>query len=553
VAESLSKHKGWLNLNGLTTLSDAAAESLSRHEGCLSLLGLTALSDAAAESLSKHDGFLGLDGLVTLSDAAAESLSKHDGDLHLDGLATLSDAAAESLSKHERELHIHGLTTLSDAAAESLSKYKQKNLSLPGLETLSDAAAESLSKYKGNLSLNSLETLSDAAAESLSKHTGDLNLDGLTTLSDAAAESLSKHDGLLSLDGLETLSDAAAESLSEHVGSLSLHGLRELSDAAVVSLSAKRDSVLVNEKYIELPNDSEDEEEDWDEDEDEVEDEADEAGSAESEFAAVHYIRLSIAQLTDPLGTVINSLGMKLVPIAPGEFMMGGRENEEGYDPKEEQLHRVRITRPFLIGMFQVTQSEYASVVGQNPSEFHGKNRPVEHVSWREAADFCRRLSELPTEKASGRSYRLPTEAEWEYACRAGTETAFTFGDEITTLQAIFCSDCVTRPQPTCPVGMFPPNAWGLFDMHGNVWEWCQDWYSLKYYGKSPGDDPPGPSKGKHHVLRGGSASVLAHECRSAVRGEADSDGPNAEGEQRFEIIGDFGLRVVCEFRAGRV
>lgn len=263
-------------------------------------------------------------------------------------------------------------------------------------------------------------------------------------------------------------------------------------------------------------------------------------------------VHFTVGQLADPIGTIVNSIGMKLVPIPAGEFMMGGRKGEKGYNSEEEQLHRVRINRHFLMGMFQVTQGEYASVVGQNPSVFHGKNRPVEHVSWREAAEFCLRLSELQEEKAAGRSYRLPTEAEWEYACRAGTETAFAFGEELTRLQANFFQEEneFGEPMPTYAVGMYPPNAWGLFDMHGNVWEWCQDWYSRKYYSKSPVDDPSGPSKGKHHVMRGGSASVQAHECRSAIRGESPSDCPRLNYDARYEFIGDFGLRVVCELTA---
>lgn len=155
----------------------------------------------------------------------------------------------------------------------------------------------------------------------------------------------------------------------------------------------------------------------------------------------------------------------------------------------------------------------------------------------------------MPAEKAASRMYRLPTEAEWEYACRAGTETAYAFGDDLTALQANFCQENVSVPQPTLPVGMYPPNAWGLYDMHGNVWEWCSDWYGLDYYSTSPAMDPKGPAKGTHHVLRGGSASVMGYECRSAIRGESSHDGPFPNGSARFESIGDFGLRVVCEFR----
>jgi len=255
------------------------------------------------------------------------------------------------------------------------------------------------------------------------------------------------------------------------------------------------------------------------------------------------------SQLTDPPGTIINSLGMKLVPIKAGTFLMGGREDEEGYNEEEEQLHTVQITKPYYLGMFQVTQGEYIAVMQENPSVFHGKNRPVEHVSWKEAVEFCTRLSAMPMEKAAGRVYRLPTEAEWEYACRAGSDTAFAFGDELTALQARFCEEIVCEPQPTMPVGMYPPNDWGLHDMHGNVWEWTSDWYALDYYANSPKSDPKGPPTGTHHVLRGGSASVKNFECRCAMRGESARDKPYAKSNARFEAIGDFGLRVVCEIR----
>ena len=262
-------------------------------------------------------------------------------------------------------------------------------------------------------------------------------------------------------------------------------------------------------------------------------------------------ICFEVNQLIDPPGTIINSVGMKLVPIPPGTFLMGGREGEQGYNPEEERLHRVQITRPFFMGMFAVTQGEYATLMGGNPSVFQGKNRPVSHVRWQDAAEFCSRLSDLPAEKSAGRSYRLPTEAEWEYCCRAGTDTAYHWGDTLSLHQANYCEGCVIEPQPTVFVGFFPPNAFGLFEMHGNVWEWCQDWYSLDYYQKSPKTDPTGPATGTHHVLRGGSASVQAHECRSAIRGESVTDGPDPHSEMRFALIGDFGFRVACDVRRG--
>ena len=267
------------------------------------------------------------------------------------------------------------------------------------------------------------------------------------------------------------------------------------------------------------------------------------------EFAPAHQVRLEVQQLLDPSGTVINSIGMKLVPVPPGEFWMGGRPGEDGYDPDEEFLHRVRITRPFLMGMFQVMQGEYAGVIGSNPSTFHGKTRPVERVTWKQAVEFCRKLSHVPAEQKAGRFYRLPTEAEWERACRAGSSQAYSFGSELSRSQANYCESWVATPQPTYPAGMFPPNAFGLFDMHGNVWEWCSDWFSAEYYRVSPIENPTGPTTGTHHALRGGSASVEVHECRCGMRGEAPSDGPKPSGKSRFEVIGDFGFRVVCELR----
>ena len=258
---------------------------------------------------------------------------------------------------------------------------------------------------------------------------------------------------------------------------------------------------------------------------------------------------ISTSRRLEPWGTIINSLGMKLVSIKPGSFLMGGREGEAGYNALEEQLHHVEITRPFYLGMFQVTQYEYITVMGDNPSVFNGYTKPVEHISWKQAFEFCNKLSQFPAEKSEGRFYRLPTEAEWEYACRAGSDTAFAYGHKLTALQARFCERVLSTPQPTMPVGMFPPNNWGLYDMHGNVWEWCSDWYQLDYYSKSPKADPKGPAKGSHHVLRGGSASVKAFECRSAIRGESMMDKPYSNSNVRFEVIGDFGLRVICELR----
>ena len=225
-------------LNGLTSLSDAAAECLTKHDGRLHLNGLTSISDAAVVILSKHKCDLYLDGLTDLSDAAAESLTKHEGRLYLRGLTSLSDAAAESLSKYEGYLDLW-LTSLSDAVAESLSKY-EGDLDLSGLTKISDAAAKSLGKHKGNLDLWGLTSLSDVAVEALSSHEGGLKL-GLTELSVAAAASLGKLRRNLNLDGLTELSVAAATSLGQHkYGHLNLWDLTSLSDAAAEGLAIRK-------------------------------------------------------------------------------------------------------------------------------------------------------------------------------------------------------------------------------------------------------------------------------------------------------------------------
>jgi len=207
--------------------------------------------------------------------------------------------------------------------------------------------------------------------------------------------------------------------------------------------------------------------------------------------------------LGDPL---VNSVGMVLVPIPAGEFMMG--------EPTKP-THPVTLTKPFHLGAFEVTQEQYEKVMGKNPSHFKGTNNPVEQVSWHEAVEFCRNLSELPEEKAAGHVYRLPTEAEWEYACRAGTTTKFSFGDDESRFgqHAWFRENAQSK---THPVGEKKPNPWGLYDMHGNVFEWCRDWYGA--YPSEPVTDPTGPTTGSGRVSRGGSWDGDAATCRVAYR-----------------------------------
>ncbi len=218
-----------------------------------------------------------------------------------------------------------------------------------------------------------------------------------------------------------------------------------------------------------------------------------------------------------------NSIGMKLVLIPPGEFEMGSTQEEIDYLLKaakelgltqtfidlylsEGPQHRVKITQPFYLGMFEITQANYQQVMGTNPSRFKtgDPDLPVEQVSWNDAQEFCRRLSELPEEKASGRVYQLPTEAQWEYACRAGTTTRCYYGDDLARLGEYAWMPANSRGR-TQRIGQKPPNAWGLCDTLGNVMEWCADWYGDDYYKHSPQDDPSGPSTGTYRALRGGS------------------------------------------------
>ncbi len=275
---------------------------------------------------------------------------------------------------------------------------------------------------------------------------------------------------------------------------------------------------------------------------------------------------------------VFNSIGMKFVLIPPGKFLMGSPLDEREYiriaygkesgDWSDQELqHEVEITRPFYLASFQVTQEQYQRIMSKNPSRFstHGEGRekvrgmdtsrfPVETVTWGDAMEFCVRLSNLPEEKIAGRKYRLPTEAEWEYACRKGESCTsedwtfvwvsstgepiirpsltcyrpFSFGNALSSMEANFKGNNSPDPygngmagpylERTCVVGSYQPNAFGLFDMHGNVWEWCSDWYEENYYKHSPIRDPRGPENGTQRVVRGGSWSDGTYGCRAAFR-----------------------------------
>ncbi len=212
----------------------------------------------------------------------------------------------------------------------------------------------------------------------------------------------------------------------------------------------------------------------------------------------------------------IADLGMTLQPVAAGEFQMGSNDSDGESD--EKPAHRVQITRPFWIGRTEVTQRQWELVMRNNPSNFKGADNPVESVDWNACVEFCRKLTQR--EQAAGRlpsgyTYRLPTEAQWEYACRAGTTTRFNSGDADAALdQAGWYSS--NSGSTTHPGGQKAANAFGLHDMHGNVWEWCQDWYGP--YDGAVATDPTGPSSGSYRVLRGGSWGYAPGICRSAYR-----------------------------------
>jgi formylglycine-generating enzyme required for sulfatase activity len=229
---------------------------------------------------------------------------------------------------------------------------------------------------------------------------------------------------------------------------------------------------------------------------------------------------------------VRNVIGMTFAHVPAGTFQMGSPDGEPGRRPDEGPQHLVRITRPFYLAIFPVTQSQYEKVMGKDPAFFKaghahaGGDLPVESVTWYDAERFCQRLGRLGDEEVLGRHYRLPTEAEWEYACRAGSATAFGPGEKLTGKDALFADAGAKGQGKTCPAGQHPANPLGLYDLHGNVFEWVADWYDEYYYFDSPGNDPHGPGTGELKVVRGGSWASPAADCRSAARKAQHPDRP---------------------------
>ena len=221
--------------------------------------------------------------------------------------------------------------------------------------------------------------------------------------------------------------------------------------------------------------------------------------------------------LGDP---IVNSIGMVLVPIPAGQFQMGSPDSDKYAISREKPQHLVKITKPFYLSVNEVTQQQYEKVTGVRP--WHGKSYVKEgpdyaatYVSWNDAVEFCRKLSEQ-----EGVKYRLPTEAQWEYTCRAGTTTVYSYGDDESKLgeHAWYRTSAWDIGEKYAHgVGQKPPNPWGLYDIQGNVFEWCQDWFA-PYGSEKAVSDPTGPASGSGRVLRGGSFDGVTGVCRSAFR-----------------------------------
>jgi uncharacterized protein (TIGR02996 family) len=230
---------------------------------------------------------------------------------------------------------------------------------------------------------------------------------------------------------------------------------------------------------------------------------------------------------------------MAFVLVPPGSFRMGTTPKERRRDGDEGPAHEVALTRGFWLGVHQVTQEQWAAVLPPHQGRFQGPTLPVDGVSWEQCQEFLAALR-----GRTGAACRLPSEAEWEYACRACTLTPYSFGPSLSSGQANFdgnypYGDAGKGPwlERTTPVGSYRPNAFGLYDMHGNVWEWCEDWYAEGYYRRSPERDPTGPGAGEAKVLRGGSWYSYGWSCRSA-------------GRERFSPesgAGNYGCRVALD------
>ena len=234
-----------------------------------------------------------------------------------------------------------------------------------------------------------------------------------------------------------------------------------------------------------------------------------------------------LASVVIPIPTLPESAkALELVWIEPGAFMMGSQKG----DTDERPIHEVKITKGFYLGKHEVTQAQYQAITKNNISFYDGDNKPVENVKWDEAQVFIQSLNQMDL----GYRFRLPTEAEWEYACRAGTDTEFSWGDGDVN---DYAWTKTSKVMGTSEVGLLQPNAWGLYDMSGNVWEFCSDFYSDSYYSISPPADAQGPPSGLFRVARGGSWDNGPLFSRSSARTAASP--VDTGGSLGFRIAAD--------------
>jgi formylglycine-generating enzyme required for sulfatase activity len=221
-------------------------------------------------------------------------------------------------------------------------------------------------------------------------------------------------------------------------------------------------------------------------------------------------IREDLARGSSKMILRVNDTWIDLVRILPGEFAMGSPVDEEGHAPNEEPVRHVRISKPFYLGRFEITRAQYRAVIGSTLYGPEGDDLPVSQINYREALAFCQRLSTNANVKI-----RLPTEAEWEYACRAGTQTRYCSGSTEADLGRVGWHSGNSDGKAH-PVGQKQPNAWGIYDMHGNVWEYCADF--IDDYATMSGTDPIGHVTPGHGAMRGGGWMHGPEECRAATR-----------------------------------
>jgi formylglycine-generating enzyme required for sulfatase activity len=333
---------------------------------------------------------------------------------------------------------INKVSVLTESVAKELARFNGAELDLSNVKTIDASAARELAKWRGpSLNLSGLKTLEQNAATQLAGWKGEtLDLSGLSELPPSVAKILATWPGtLLSLAGVKTLSANTARELANcRAASIDLLGLASAGDQIIAILRVNRNISLPQRPK---PN----------------------GGLGSTELP----------------NQITNSIGIQLNRINPGTFRMGIPETV--WIGKENMAREAIITKPFYLGVTEVTNAQWQSVMGSVPSKWRDPDRPVEQVSWEDVVSFCKKLSSKAEERAAGRAYRLPTEEEWEYACRAGSETTYSFGED-ESLVGEFAWFIENAQGQTQPVGQKKPNQLGLHDMLGNVYEWCGDWVS---------------------------------------------------------------------------